>query len=47
MFCMIIAQRVILRKWKSTSPPCFAKQLSDTVSCLYLKESKNSSSDSY
>lgn len=45
MFCMIIAKRVILAEWKSTS--CFKKSLDDMVSCLYLEESKCSSSDSY
>ena len=38
MFGMVIAKRVILRKWKSVSPPCYKKWLNDMVSCLYLEE---------
>lgn len=38
MFGMVIAKRVILREWKSASPPCFKKWLNDMVSCIYLEE---------
>lgn len=35
MFGMVAAKRVILRDWKSVSPPCFKKWLNDMVSCIY------------
>lgn len=45
MFGMVIAKRVILREWKSCSPPCFKQWLNDMVSCLYLEELRYTISD--
>ncbi len=35
---MVIAKRVVLREWKSESPPCFRKWQNEMVSCFYLDE---------
>jgi len=47
MFGSVVAKRVILREWKSSTPPCFKKWLNDMVSCIYLEEIWYSLSDSY
>lgn len=47
MFGMVIAKRVILREWKSASPPCFRKWLNDMVSCVYLEEIRYTLSDAH
>uniref|UniRef100_A0A671XVP2 Reverse transcriptase domain-containing protein n=1 Tax=Sparus aurata TaxID=8175 RepID=A0A671XVP2_SPAAU len=47
MFGMVVAKRVILRDWKSASPPCFKKWLNDMVSCIYLEEIRYTLSDAH
>ena len=44
-FGMIVAKRVVLREWKSVSPPCYKKWLNDMVSCIYLEEIRYTLSD--
>ena len=47
MFGMVVAKRVILRDWKSVSPPCYKKWLNDMVSCIYLEEIRYTLSDTH
>ena len=46
-FGLVVAKRVILREWKSSSTPCFKVWLNDMVSCLYLEELRYTMSDNY
>ena len=47
MFGMVVAKPVILRDWKSASPPCFKKWLNDMISCIYLEEIRFTLSDAH
>ncbi|CAI5656405.1 unnamed protein product [Oreochromis niloticus] len=38
MFGMIVAKRLILRAWKSPSPPLFRVWLREMIACLYIEE---------
>lgn len=39
---MVVAKRVILRLWKSTSPPCFVVWLNYMIPCHHLEEDRYS-----